>query len=402
MVKNKGNIFSIISIVLLLVSSCSSVATTKNLEFECPKIETNMANLKSIGNLIIHPLSDGSYQMNMATMAITQMNKPNEGLQEFSVSPNQNWLAYYESEFNQPDANLIVAGVNNQIYKTLPWESEWGSFRWLDNENLIMRMIAQNGSSSVIDYHPDFLVLNPFTGARQILKVNFPNIYDPAPWPDWDGWGVSVYNLTLTQAVYLEGGVSGPFNYVLWDIQHKRQVANLQISDDLNAVPRWSLDGKQFAFAPSLAAKIKEYPSYELFDVTEAGDIKQLTHLTEYYPWVYIEDLSWSPDSRYIAFWFTHWPHNENPSYDTTGDRYLAVLDMTTDLVTSYCINGENNATMGIRKYPPPLWSPDSKQIVVQSQVTPDSFKTILIDIQENRAFYVGDNLEPFGWMVSP
>ena len=75
---------------------------------------------------------------------------------------------------------------------------------------------------------------------------------------------------------------------------------------------------------------------------------------------------------------------------------------MTTDLVTSYCINGENNATMGIRKYPPPLWSPDSKQIVVQSQVTPDSFKTILIDIQENRAFYVGDNLEPFGWMVSP
>src|SRR5258706_2209125 len=405
MVKYKEYLLLIISIVLLLVSSCSNTATKANLKIECPKLETNMANLKSIGNLILHPLSDGSYQMNMATMVMTQINKPNEGLLEFSVSPNQKWIAYYESEFNQPDANLIVAGVNNQIYKTLPWESEWGAFRWLDNENLIIRMISQGEPSSVIDYNPDFLVFNPFTGARQIVKVDYPNIYNPSPWPDWDGWGVSAYNLTLTQVVYLEGGVSGPFYYVLWDIQHKSQVTNFQISDDLNAIPRWSLDGKKFAFAPSLVSKIKEYPSYELFGVTEAGDIKQLTHLTDYYPWVYIEDLSWSPDSRYIAFWLTHWQQNENPSYDSTGDRYLAVLDTTTDLVTSYCINGEKNATIGIRKYPAPLWSPDSKQIVVQSQNTPDSFlnfQTILIDIQKNRAFHIGDNLVPEGWMISP
>ncbi len=109
--------------------------------------------------------------------------------------------------------------------------------------------------------------------------------------------------------------------------------------------------------------------------------------------------VHWSPDSRYIAFWFTHWQQSEQPYYDTLGDRYLAVLDTTTDLVTSYCINGEKNATIGIRKYPAPLWSPDSKQVVVQSQVTSDSFKTILIDVQENRAFHIGDNLAPEGWM---
>jgi hypothetical protein len=292
-----------------------------------------------------------------------------------------------------------VSGVNNQIYKTLPWESEWGAFSWLDNENLIIRTIPQGEPNSVVNYNPDFLVLNPFTGKMQIVKVDYPNIYNLSPMV---GLRVSAYNLTLTRVVYLEGGVSGPFYYVLWDIQHKSQVTNFQISDDFNVIPCWSLDGKQFAFAPSLASKIKEYPSYELFGVTEAGDIKQLTHLTDYYPWVYIEDLSWSPDSRYIAFWFTHWQQSEQPSYDTLGDRYLAVLDTTTDLVTSYCISGEKNATIGIRKYPAPLWSPDSKQIVVQSQTEKDSFQAILVDVQDNRAFHIGDNLEPVGWMTSP
>jgi dipeptidyl aminopeptidase/acylaminoacyl peptidase len=406
MIRNKGNIFAITSIISLLISSCSNVTTSANIKLECPKIETNIANLKSIGNLILHPQGDGSYQINMATMVMTQMNKPNEALTEFSVSPNGKWIAYDDSELDKNMSylfhNLIVAGVNNQIYKTLPWESEWGSFRWLDNEQLIIRTIPQSEPNSIINYNPDFLVLNLFTGERQIVKVDYPNIYNLSPMVGF--LGVSAYNLTLTRVVYLEGGVSGPFYYVLWDIQHKSQITNFQISDDLNAIPRWSLDGKQFAFAPSLVSKIKEYPSYELFSVTEAGDIKQLTHLTDYYPWVYIEDLSWSPDSRYIAFWFTHWQQSEQPYYATLGDRYLAVLDTTTDLVTSYCINGENNATIGIRKYLAPLWSPDSKQIVVQSQVGDDSlnFQTILIDIQRNRAFHIGDNLEPEGWMISP
>src|SRR5258706_11747852 len=196
---NKTKLFACLLLISLLASCNKSnpASATEitpslsyaNLKFECPKLETNMSNLKSIGNLILHPLSDGSYQMNMATRVMTQINKPNEALLEFSVSPNQKWIAYYESEFNQPDANLIVAGVNNQIYKTLPWESEWGAFRWLDNENLIIRMISQGEPSSVIDYNPDFLVFNPFTGARQIVKVDYPNIYNPSPWPDWDGWG---------------------------------------------------------------------------------------------------------------------------------------------------------------------------------------------------------------------
>ena len=140
---------------------------------------------------------------------------------------------------------------------------------------------------------------------------------------------------------------------------------------------------------------------YELYSVDKDGKTTQLTHLTDYYPRVYIDDFSWSPDGRSIAFWFSSW-QKTNLSYDAVGNRYLAILDTTTGLVTNTCINGENDASIGVRRYPAPLWSPDSKQIVVQSQISEVSFQTVLIDIRQGRAFKIGEDLAPVGWMTVP
>ena len=183
-------------------------------------------------------------------------------------------------------------------------------------------------------------------------------------------------------------------------------ISQLQVVGELQAIPRWSSDGNRFAVAPSLLSRGGDsYPSYEIFSVTQDGIVSQLTHLSDYYPWVYIADLSWSSDNRYIAFWYSYWVDGENqPYFDTLGDRYLGVVDIQTGKTTSYCIHGELNAEIGIRKFQPPLWSPDSKQLVIQSQVGDDflNFQTILIDVQENRAYHIADNLEPVGWMISP
>ncbi len=155
-----------------------------------------------------------------------------------------------------------------------------------------------------------------------------------------------------------------------------------------------------FAIAPSLFSNKDRYPSYELYSVNTEGKVTKLTHLTDYYPRVYIDDFSWSPDGHYIAFWFSFW-QDTTISFDALGNRYLAVLDTTNGLVTNYCVNGEKNAPIGsLRTYPPPLWSPDSKQIVVQSQTSKDSFQTVLIDIQQNRAFKIGEDLAPVGWIT--
>lgn len=411
---NKMKIFACLLMISLLPSCTSDTAlvtrvpthlSDTNIRSECPTIESKISSLTANGTLILDGIGT-TYLMNMPSTTMTQISKPQEALQEFSVSPHRMWIAYnvsvVDENLNYLLNNLVVAGNDNHIYKTFPWEKEWGAMRWLDNERLIIRMIPQVEPNSPTNYNPDFLVLNPFTEERHTLKVDYPDIYNFYPIPNWDGWGITVFNPALTRVVYFKGGVSGPFYYVLWDMQNKSQITDFQIIGDLNAIPRWSPNGEQFAFAPSLFSKVNEYPSYELYGVTRDGDTTQLTHLSDYDAWVYIADLSWSPDSRYIAFWFSRWQQNESPSYESASDRYPAILDTETGLVTDYCINGERNASIGVRIYQPPLWSPDSKQIVVQSQIGSESFKTILIDIQENRAFHIADDLAPVGWMDSP
>lgn len=157
--------------------------------------------------------------------------------------------------------------------------------------------------------------------------------------------------------------------------------------------------------ALSVSLEKGDFPSYEIFQVSREGRITQLTHLSDYYPWVYVGDLSWSPNNRYIAFWYSHWSEDEEPFFGTSGDRYLGVLDLNKGDVTSYCINGELDVELGSNKYSSPLWSPDSKQIIFRSQIGEhyvlDS-QTILLDIQENRAFLIGNALEPVGWLKSP
>jgi hypothetical protein len=380
-------------------------------EHECPTVETINSDMVSDGILILDSrVDDGNeryksdtYMMKMQTMEVTQINKPGKNLENFISSPNRKWIAYIDSDSITPDPsfNLVIANSDNEVYTTLLIEDRWGAINWLDNEHLIIGVSSQDITNSLGALDLGFLVLNPFTGERAILQTDYPNIYSPAPKPNWDGWGVTAYNSALTKVVYLQGGESPPWHYVLWDTQYEKQVASFEVVFDFQAVPRWSPDGQQFAFSPSLSSRAKKYPSYELYSVTRDGNIHQLTHLSDYYPWVYIADLSWSPDSRYIAFWFSYW-ENQKPSFDSTGTRYLAILDTTTSIVTSYCLNGESNASIGSSMYPPPLWSPDSKQIIVQNQIAADSFQTILIDIEKNHAFHIADNLKPVGWMISP
>jgi len=177
---------------------------------------------------------------------------------------------------------------------------------------------------------------------------------------------------------------------------------------------RWSPDGKQFAVAPALFPEVappsphgKFHPASnelleELYSVDRDGKITQLTHLLDDYPRVYIDNFRWSPDGRSIAFWFSSWQDDIDLSDDPIGNRYLALLDTTTGRVTNTCIHGENDASIGISKYPAPIWSPDGKQVVVQSQISEESFQTVLVDIQQNRAFKIGEDLAPMGWMIAP
>jgi len=384
--KETKKLFTSLLMVVYFISGCSA---SKNIRFECPNIETDLSGLKSNGSLILD--GDGTYLMDMDSLTKTEINKSGKNLFNFSFSPDRKWIVYLTSGI-EDDFVMDVMG-ENQVIKTITWEDDWAYVNWLNEEQLIIPIIQQDRMSDV----SNFLVLNLFTDERYTLSADYPDMLYDEP------WRIIEYSPVLDSVVYLQGGVSGPFHYTLWDIQNKTALAQLNPVGDMHVFPRWSSDGSQFSIALSLFSKMGDYPSYEIFRVLRDGTITQLTHLSDYYPWVYVGDLSWSPNSRYIAFLYSHW--SDEPDFYAMGDRYLGVLDVKTKAVTNYCIRGALNVGPGSGKYPPPLWSPDSKQVVIQSQIGDDyvyDSQTILVNIQTNKAYLIGEALEPVGWLNSP
>jgi hypothetical protein len=384
--KSSKKFLTSLLLVAYFISGCSA---SKSIQFKCPTIETDLSSLKSNGLLVLD--GDGTYLMDMDTIAMTPMNKPNEGLYYFAASPRHNWIAYIS---NVSD-DLVVAGADNKVINAMPWEDDWAYVAWLNEEQLVIPLIQKDRMSEF----SDFLVLNPFTDERYVLRADYPEMFYDEP------WRIIEYSPLLDSVVYLQGDVIGPYYYTLWDIQNKTALAQLDANGDLHTFPRWSSDGRQFAMSLSLSLKMGDFPSYEIFQVSREGKITQLTHLSDYYPWVYVGDLSWSPNNRYLAFWYSHWSEDEEPYFSTPGDRYLGMLDVQTGSITSYCIRGELNAGLGSGIYSAPLWSPDGKQIVFRNQIGDDYMfdsQTILLDIQENQAYLIAEAMEPVGWLNSP
>jgi hypothetical protein len=325
-------------------------------------------------------------------------------LTDFSVSPDLKRIAYtdglLDANANWLVNDLIIATADNQILQRIPIEEDWGYIRWLDNDRLIIRQ-ADDKVTDPVERSSTFLVLDLQTGEREILKPEFPGIYDLPPVPDWYGWGETAYNPSLDRVVYLKEDEDGRLYYVFWNLAENKEIAVFSVAEDIDAVPRWAPDGQHFAFTPSLLLPSMQWPRYEFYDVTRDGRITQLTHLADSYSWVYIADFSWSPDEKLIAFWFSYWLDKEIDRYGRTP-QFLAVLDTKTGMITNYCIPGEINATIGSRRIPPPLWSPNGQQIVVQSQTSQDSFDAILVDIPSGLAFFLEKDLEPVGWMTPP
>jgi hypothetical protein len=390
-----------------------STVSTANFELktkiDCLKIVDNVKELESSDILILDSRRMGennrfsdfdTYFIDMSLGDWEQVVKPGENLDSFSASPDYKWIAYRYSfldENNNLEHNLVIADGNNQIHRTIPWEASWGPINWLNSQHLIIQINEPGKESEELS----FLKLDPFTGEREDLKPDFPNLIDIFPLPNWDGWGVTAYDPMKTKFVSLQGEISGPYYYVLWDIERNEPITSIQVFGEFKAAPRWASDGEEFAFAPSLYSTAEDYPHYEILSVNNEGVVTQLTNLTDYYQWVYVADLIWSPDGRHIAFWFSYW-EDKKPDFYSTETRYLAVVDTSNGLVVNYCIPGEKDAAIGVNRYPRPIWSPNGKQIVVQSQITDDSFKTILIDLQQEQAFQIAEDLTPVGWIGSP
>ncbi|HMV29527.1 MAG TPA: hypothetical protein PKE23_09080, partial [Anaerolineales bacterium] len=203
--------------LVFLIASCSPAKIIE----KCPDIETDFSKLNSSGTLILD--GDETYRMDMDSLVKTQLSQSGNNFYYFAASPEHNWISYISGETDE----LVIEGGSDEA-KFMLWEEDWAYAKWVNEEQLIIDLIQEESSFYTVS---KFLVLNPFTNERYFLEADYPEVF-------YDYWyRVIEYNNNLDQVVYLQGGVSGPFSYTLWDMKKKVALTQLNPMGDMHVRP---------------------------------------------------------------------------------------------------------------------------------------------------------------------
>ena len=310
-----------------------------------------------------------------------------------ATSPDGKWLACSQVSSDSETAGqwLIVESADWQQQIRIPMDMHlayFGAYLWLDNQRLIFPLVQGEHQTA----YP-VVVINPFTSEQVKLTSDYPDLHlspaGPATSMDFNFSDV-VYDPSLEYVIFPSWG--GEHNYiVLWDRQSNSEVAKVENHGQVfGHYPLWSPDAKQVAVAVVNREDNRDVVE-EWYSVGRDGLVAQLTHFGDYFTSAEIDIANWSPDGRKLAFWLDVAP-------SLCPGLNLAVLDISTKQVTDTCIPGVSDYA------PPPIWSLDSRYIVVVNARTKPR-QTILVDTAEGQAFDITDMMDgarPIGWLVSP
>lgn len=364
------------------------------------------AGLQAAGTLWLVSNTNTLVRIDGATGEQRLPDSLHESAFSFAVSPNQAQIAFRRIVRDQMriqtlEDSLVIAAESGRVVSVQPWHPHWSALAgWLDEERLVINASARFGEEALGKKPATLVVLHTVSGRQRALSPDFPNLNLEYPVPDWAGWGVTMYDPSLTRVVY-PYDAHGRYDagYTLWDVPGRQVLAHIPASLRTLA-PRWSPDGSRFV----VAAAHGSGPSWLAFELYSArrdgGAVERLTFLTEYYRAVYIQAYTWSPDGRQIAFWIV-----ENPQgvpFIEHGEAHLAILDTATGEVTNTCVPGDHDASTAPPRVPPPLWSPDGTQLLVENSAKTGPSQLLLVDLAREEAVVIAHGLQPVGWLTGP
>lgn len=311
---------------------------------------------------------------------------------DFAPSPDGRLLAYTDLE--NEGGWIRIVDSSGQLTQSFPLEERWsGVIGWLDDEHLSIMREAEPLYSTII--------LDLVSGQSEEYLNDYPGaFYYDVPYFYWgqNAYTAASYSPDLERVVYL-GLISDSPNvgYVIWDIKAEKIIAEIDTPGNsaFNQPPIWSASGDGFivAYSEREIKLIGYIPDDELYSITGEGEMTKLTNLSAHFTiGVDIRQYNPSPDGRHIAFWAAG-----NPPPDLNDRKLeLAVLDMETEKVTMYCLEGDfRNGGL------PPIWAPSSDQLVVKGLAENGKVRIVIVDINKSVAAAISQDLDLYGWMVT-
>lgn len=284
-----------------------------------------------------------------------------------NISLDGKWVAYrsWRKGDTTTQSWLSIISVDGKSEKVVPWPDKWAIIlNWLDNDKLL---IKHSGDLNLSTF-------NPFTQIEQNIETEFPDRSSVSPLN-------AAYSPSLSKVVYPtleQGGIR------LFDLLNGKKIIDI-IPAMQEEPPKWSPDGKTFVVSNLTNWTSASASDYNLFLVSEDGIIKRLTNFSDSPSYMTLEDYSWSPDGKFIAFWIM--------INETFG--YLNIVNVNTGEIADTCISSdlgpETNA---------PVWSPDGNQLAFRV-FNNGNGKLIVINWVENIAFQTEKNYRPIGWAAS-
>jgi len=373
--------------------------TTSTLEIKCLELLTDLPASENIsGNIVLaeQDLYHSAYILQANGNKVFLPRNDGEVLSSWAVSPNNQWIAYYaENTTNEDDSRLIILDAHGKqlLSKPVSKREWWAIDSWADNEHLLIDKYQSLPDISLATPLP-VIVFNPFTGDEYELTPSYPDMVNLYPTFDWQEYGFSAagYDPALTLVAYArnDGKV------VLWDIQANHEINTMQGAAGFGNGPVWLSNGSQFiidSIPGATTSPAEDFWKEELYTMSRDGKIFRMTYLTNQFTGVSISGYQWSPDGSHVAFWLSVKPDNFPglPSGLPTVDR-LAILDITNQQVTLYCIPGSSDISRIV-------WSPSGKQLLV-NHMSGATYDTVLVNIEEGYATRVAENAIPLGWIV--
>ncbi len=308
-----------------------------------------------------------------------------------AISPNGNWIAFIENEVNAAGKTtgryLAVADVNGKKLDIPSWSFvnvQW-LMGWINNEQIAL-WVPDKPYGTIVS-------LNPFSGKVDSLPPPASLMVDTNSSLYLDIF----YNPALTHILYVKGSKSNELKYALMDRSVQRDVWEGEFHESIP--PKWAPDGQSFAiFGPDPGFDQSTTAAEQLFQVTVDG---QALPLTPSQPTTDFEHWSWSPDSRSIAVWLVP---QDDLQLDQPHLRSLNLIDVGNHSSIDFCLQSEDEHWKT-----GPVWSPDSQYIaipLVDRQETRNGgfltpvWKTILVDIKNNKAYKLIEDAAPVGWMA--